>query len=106
MLLALKELCGSLVIVLIYICVHDIIILAWDEDGKGTNIWDTFAHKNDTIFDGSNGDVACDSYHKYEEDVQLLKNIGVRAIEIGFNSEILFYSISKELIARFPGGLL
>jgi beta-glucosidase len=42
------------------------------------NIWDNFTHRNPSpIVDGSSGDVACDSYHKYEEDVQLLKNAGV-----------------------------
>jgi beta-glucosidase/6-phospho-beta-glucosidase/beta-galactosidase len=51
----------------------------WDADGKGPNIWDTFTHKDPSpIFDGSTGDVACDSYNKYKEDVQLLKSIGVR----------------------------
>ena len=45
----------------------------------GLNIWDTFTHKYPSpIHDESTGDVACDSYHKYKEDVQLLKNIGVR----------------------------
>lgn len=41
------------------------------------SIWDEFAHRNGTIADGSNGDVACDSYNKYKEDVQLLKAMGV-----------------------------
>ena len=51
----------------------------WDEDGKGVNIWDVFTRYNGTIKDGSSGDVACDSYHKYQEDVQLLKNLGVNS---------------------------
>ena len=50
----------------------------YDADGKGVNIWDVFTHRRETIADGSNGDIACDSYHKYREDVQLLKEIGVR----------------------------
>lgn len=47
----------------------------WDEDGKGPSIWDTWAHSN-KIANGDTGDVACDSYHKYKEDVQLIKNLG------------------------------
>ena len=49
----------------------------WDEDGKGVSIWDVFTRINGTIKDGSSGDVACDSYHKYEEDVALLAGLGV-----------------------------
>ncbi|XP_030855549.1 lactase-phlorizin hydrolase [Strongylocentrotus purpuratus] len=48
----------------------------WDEDGKGESIWDTFSH-NGRIFENQNGDVACDSYHKYSEDIQLVKAIGL-----------------------------
>ncbi|CAL8137063.1 unnamed protein product [Orchesella dallaii] len=51
---------------------------AWNEDGKGENIWDEFTHRVPSpIKDNSTGNVACDSYHKYLEDVELLKNTGV-----------------------------
>lgn len=50
---------------------------AWDEGGKGENMWDFFTHtRPDLIRDRSNGDVACDSYHKYREDVKLIKDAG------------------------------
>lgn len=52
---------------------------AVQEDGRGPSIWDTFAHTPGKIKDGSNGDVACDHYHRYAEDVQLLADIGVNA---------------------------
>ncbi|KAK6190480.1 hypothetical protein SNE40_002342 [Patella caerulea] len=50
---------------------------AWNEDGKGPSIWDDFAHQSGRIANGDTGDVACDSYHKYKEDVQMLKHVGV-----------------------------
>jgi len=52
---------------------------ATTEDGRGTSIWDTFAHEPGTIADGSTGDVACDHYHRYPEDVRLMAEIGARA---------------------------
>ncbi|ERN09276.1 beta-glucosidase 24 isoform X1 [Amborella trichopoda] len=48
------------------------------EGGRGTSIWDTFTHEHpDKIEDGSNGDVALDSYHRYKEDVKLVKEMGL-----------------------------
>lgn len=51
----------------------------WNEDGKGLSIWDTFSHTQGKIADGSTGDVACDHYHRWQEDVQLMKEIGLNA---------------------------
>ncbi|KAK9888323.1 hypothetical protein WA026_000581 [Henosepilachna vigintioctopunctata] len=50
---------------------------AFDEDGKTYSIWDYNLHKNpDWVKDRANGDVACDSYHKWKEDIQLVKALG------------------------------
>jgi beta-glucosidase len=47
------------------------------EDGRGPSLWDTFSHTPGKTFHGETGDVADDSYHRYKEDVQLLKALGV-----------------------------
>ena len=49
------------------------------EDGRGDSIWDTFCRVPSKIAGGETGDVACDSYHRYKEDVALLKSIGAKA---------------------------
>jgi len=56
------------------------------ETGKGENIWDVFSERQGTIADGSTGKIACNSYEKYKEDVQLLKNLGVSDIDCCFMS--------------------
>ncbi|MFW5737784.1 MAG: glycoside hydrolase family 1 protein, partial [Spirochaetota bacterium] len=52
---------------------------AHQADGKGPSIWDEFSHRAGTIQDGTTGDVACDHYHRYLEDFDLLTEIGVGA---------------------------
>ena len=52
---------------------------AFDEDGKGPSIWDEFVRRPGTIVDGSTGDVACDHYHRWAQDVRLLAELGVDA---------------------------
>ncbi|HVV48488.1 MAG TPA: family 1 glycosylhydrolase, partial [Polyangia bacterium] len=49
------------------------------EDGKGPSVWDVFCKKPGAIFEGNTGDVACDHYHRYKEDVALMKSLGARA---------------------------
>ncbi|XP_060536284.1 myrosinase 1-like [Cylas formicarius] len=64
----------------------------WDEDGKGVSIWDDFFHSQ-----GANetGDVACDSYHKWREDVENAKNLGLQ-----------FYRLSIAWTRILPDGTL
>src|SRR5215469_9954620 len=52
---------------------------AWNEDGKGPSIWDTYTHKPGNIKNNDTGDVANDHYHRYKEDVVLMKDIGTNA---------------------------
>lgn len=52
---------------------------AWAADGRTPSVWDTFAHTPGHIADGSTGDVACDHYHRWAEDLDLLANLGVNS---------------------------
>ncbi len=49
------------------------------EDGRLPSIWDTFSHREGTTKDGGNGDIACDHYHRYEDDLDLMAWLGVDA---------------------------
>jgi beta-glucosidase len=51
----------------------------WDADGKGPSVWDMFVRKEGTVWRGHTGDMACDHYHRYREDVALMKEMGLRA---------------------------
>src|SRR3712207_6443831 len=52
---------------------------AWDEDGKGASVWDTFAHTPGKVKNDENGDAANDHYHRYSEDVALMGRLGATA---------------------------
>ncbi len=52
---------------------------AFDEDGKGMSIWDSFTRKKGKIKNFENGDIACNHYHKYREDVSLLNKLNIQS---------------------------
>src|SRR6185295_12671507 len=52
---------------------------AVNEDGRGPSIWDTFSHTPGKVVNNATGDVADDHYHRYKEDVQLMKALGVKS---------------------------
>ncbi len=52
------------------------------EDGRGPSIWDVFSHQPDRVFENHNGDVACDHYHRFAEDIRLMQELGVRAYRL------------------------
>lgn len=68
---------------------------AFTEDGKGLSIWDTFSNKPGNIAHDENGNKACDHYHRYREDIALMKNLGIQAYR---------FSISWSRI--FPDGIV
>ena len=63
---------------------------AWNEDGKGPSIWDTYAHTPGKIANGDTGDVANDHYHRYREDVALMKEIGATAYRFSISWPRIF----------------
>src|SRR5487761_673001 len=48
-------------------------------DGRGQSVWDTFSHTPGKVRGGDTGDIACDSYHRYREDADLLSSLGLSA---------------------------
>lgn len=52
---------------------------ATHEDGRGESIWDSFCRTPGKVYNNNNGDVACDQYHRYEEDVEIMHRIGIQA---------------------------
>lgn len=52
---------------------------AVNEDGRGKSIWDTFSHTPGKVLNNDNGDIACDHYHRYKEDIQLIKSLNAKA---------------------------
>ena len=52
---------------------------AWNEDGKGESIWDRFSHTTGKVVNNDTGDVACDHYHRYLDDVALMQRLGLKA---------------------------
>jgi beta-glucosidase len=52
---------------------------AVDEDGRGRSIWDTFSHTPGKVYRGDTGDIACDQYHRIEEDLDIMASLGLKA---------------------------
>ncbi len=52
---------------------------AAEEDGRKPSVWDTWSHKSGKVTEGHTGDVAVDQYHRYPEDIRLMKDLGVKA---------------------------
>lgn len=51
---------------------------AWNEDGKSESIWDRFCRTPGNILNGDTGDVACDFYHRYREDIDIMARLGLQ----------------------------
>lgn len=51
----------------------------WNADGKGQSIWDHFSHTPGKVLGGDTGDAACDHYHRFAEDVEIMRRLNLRA---------------------------
>jgi len=58
---------------------------AWNSDGKGLSVWDMMCRKQGAVWNGHTGNIACDHYHKYKEDIALMKKIGVKAYRLSLS---------------------
>jgi beta-glucosidase len=65
---------------------------AWQEDGKGESIWDDVCHNTKLIKNQDTGNIACDHYHRYKEDVQLMKRLGLKAYRFSVSWPRIFPS--------------
>ncbi len=63
---------------------------AVDEDGRTPSIWDVFAHNSGKTFEGQTGDIADDSYHRYKEDIRLLRDLGVGGYRLSIGWSRIF----------------
>lgn len=55
---------------------------AWNVDGKGPSVWDVFSQQKGHVWEGHTGNIACDHYHRYAEDVGLMSQIGLQAYRL------------------------
>lgn len=63
---------------------------AWNEDGRGESVWDVFTHQQGKIMNNDTGDVACDHYHKFKDDVALMKEFGIKAYRFSISWSRIF----------------
>lgn len=63
---------------------------AYKEDGRGASIWDTFSHTPGKVSNNDTGDMACDMYHRYKDDVQLMKNLNAKSYRFSLSWSRIF----------------
>ncbi len=69
---------------------------AYDVDGKGISVWDTFSSKSGKIKNNENGNIACNHYNLWEKDIELLKNLGVNSYRFSISWPRIFPSITSK----------
>jgi len=69
----------------------------WQEGGRGLSIWDTFSRKPGAVANGDTLDVACDHFHRWPEDIELMKSLGLRHYRLSLAWPRLFPQGTGEL---------
>lgn len=71
---------------------------AYNRDGKGVSIWDTFCHTPGKINDNRRlGDIACDHYDKYEDDIKLMAELGIVHTDFQYHGQGFFLEGDDEI---------
>jgi len=60
------------------------------EDGRGLSIWDTFSHTPGKTHNGDSGDIACDMYHRYPADIEIMRGLGIKGYRLSISWSRLF----------------
>jgi beta-glucosidase len=63
---------------------------AWNEAGRGLSVWDVFCHEKGNVAEGHTGDIACDHYHRFREDVRLMRELGIKAYRFSISWTRIF----------------
>jgi len=67
------------------------------EGGRETSIWDVFARKPGAVYAGENGDIACDQYHRYKEDVALMAKLGFKSYRFSLSWVRIIHAATGEV---------
>lgn len=70
---------------------------AFDIDGRGVSIWDTFCRQPGKVFEGHSGDNACQHYLHWQEDIKLMKELGVNAYRFSISWPRIFPDASRKV---------
>lgn len=74
-------------------------------DGRGPSIWDTFSHTEGKVVNSDHGDIACDHYHRWESDLDLIQSLGLKAYRFSIAWPRIFPSAGTEAAMVNQAGL-
>ena len=66
---------------------------AYQDDGKGLNVWDAYTQEDGHVAHSENGNIACDHYHHFKDDVKMMKKMGIRNYRFSISCSMSFAGI-------------